>query len=101
MVSPPLVVGCRLQVLEKVRLEHVRADEVGGDDAEQPPTSLTGVGVGRLVVGGLFHQLAVHLVAQGLVLVAVLQKKGDNVRGCCRTEMSLEASPTRMLFTML
>lgn len=74
MVGSPLVVGGCLQVLEQVGLERGRAHEVGGDDAEEAPAALTRVGVWRLVVGRLLHDLAVDLVAQTLVLVTMLTK---------------------------
>lgn len=74
MISSSLVVGGSLQVLEQVGLEGGRAHEVGGDDAEETPAALTRVGIGRLVVGCLLHDLAVDLVAQTLVLVTMLHK---------------------------
>lgn len=74
MVGAALVVSRRLEVLEEVGLERVGAGEVGRHDGEEPPAALARLGLLRLVVGGLLHQVAVHLVAQGLVLVAVLQK---------------------------
>ncbi|KAF4520560.1 hypothetical protein B566_EDAN011114 [Ephemera danica] len=46
--------------------------EVCGQDAEEPPAALTRVRVVRLVVCRLLHDLAVDLVTQRLVLVAVL-----------------------------
>lgn len=73
VISTALVVRSRLQVLEQVRTEHFGAVEVRCDDGEEPPAALARVRSRRFVVGRLFHDLTVDLVAQCFVFVTILK----------------------------
>ena len=74
MISPAFVVGGRFEVLEQVRFQDGRAAEVSGDDGEEAPASLAGIGSRGFVVGRLFHDVAEGFVPQRFVLVTVLRK---------------------------
>lgn len=87
MVSATLVVRRRLEVFRQVGPEALAAREIGGDDAEDPPTALAALRIRALVIGGLLHQLAVDLVAQQLVLVTVLRTRAKILLvSCCLLE---------------
>lgn len=72
VISATLVVRCRFKVFRQVGPEALAAREIGGDDAEDPPTALAALRVRALVIGSLLHQLAINLVAQQLIFVTVL-----------------------------
>jgi len=82
VIGAAFVVRRRFEVLGQVGLEALGAREIGGDDAEDPPTALAALRIRALVVGGLLHQLAVDLVAELLVLVAVLKTSRGFRRAC-------------------
>lgn len=75
VVSAALVVRRRFEVLGQVGPEALAAREIGGDDAEYPPAALAALRIRALVIGSLFHQLAIDLVAQLLVFVTVLRTR--------------------------
>ncbi len=93
MVSTALVVRSILQVLEQVWAQQTRTREIRGEDGEQAPAALGRVRPGALVVGRLLHDLAVHLVPQLLVVVAVLKirrKKKEETLTYLKSNESLE-----------
>ncbi|KYN10969.1 hypothetical protein ALC57_16895 [Trachymyrmex cornetzi] len=72
VVSATLIVRRRFKVLCQVGSEALAAREVGGDDAEDAPTTLTALWIRALIIGSLFHQLAINLVTQLLIFVTML-----------------------------
>lgn len=63
VIGATLVVRRCLEVLRQVRPEILAACEIGGDDAEDSPATLTALRIRALVIGCLLHQLAVNLVS--------------------------------------
>ena len=63
VIRPSFIVGGRLQVFEQIRFQYFRATEIGGRDGKESPASLTGIRTGRFVIGRLFHDLTISLVA--------------------------------------
>ena len=72
VVSATLIVRRRFKVLCQVGSEALTARKVGGDDAEDPPPTLTALWIRALVIGSLFHQLTINLVTQLLIFVTML-----------------------------
>lgn len=79
VVGSSLVVRRGFQIFYQIRPQAFGAREVGGDDAEESPASLTTLRIRTFVVCRLFHQLAIDLIAKRLEFVTMLKEKKGNV----------------------
>lgn len=100
VANPPPVRGGAAQVLDEERRQGLGAGEVGGDDRHEPPGALAGLGDVGLVAGGLLHQLAVDLVAELGVLVAVLWTRGGFEAGWNRGVAREQQFNAKMFFSL-